>query len=83
MKDLVIDTSESQLEQPQMVGMPPAPPTALSILDKAVNSGMTPESLEKLVALAERMADRQAAQEFNAAGGKRKLKTNRRKTRKY
>jgi hypothetical protein len=47
--------------------VPHEPPTALSILDRAVNSGMTPESLEKLVALAERMADRQAAQEFNTA----------------
>lgn len=42
-------------------------PTITTILDKAVTGGMAPEALEKIVALYERVADRQASQEFSAA----------------
>lgn len=42
-------------------------PNALEILNRAVDSKMDPSSLERLVALAERMADRTAAQEFHSA----------------
>jgi hypothetical protein len=46
-----------------------------------LSRNLHPEARES-VAVADR-AKAQLAQEFNAAGGKRKLKTNRRKTRKY
>ena len=48
----------------------PAPVEAANmsrLLELAVDKNITPEGLEKLVALHERIADRQAAQEFTAA----------------
>ncbi|MCJ2530719.1 MAG: ERF family protein [Candidatus Thermoplasmatota archaeon] len=51
--------------------LPAAPPGApkeiVGLLEKAVEHGVDVESLEKLVTLYERVQDRQAKQEFNAA----------------
>jgi len=47
---------------------PPETPTEIaSLLQLAIEKGVTVEALEKLVALHERVSDRMAAQEFNAA----------------
>jgi hypothetical protein len=47
--------------------VPTQPPQVLDLLNKAVEQGMDPSALEKLVALYERMADRAAAEAFNQA----------------
>lgn len=69
-------TEQSALEVVDLPSGNLAPPTAngeqgiAAILDRAVQTGMSPESLEKIVALYERMADRLAAQKFTEAMGK-------------
>lgn len=68
-----VDDSESQLPEnvlaPRVGGaLARVPDTSIAaILGNAVEKGMAPEALEKLVALYERVADRQAAQEFSAS----------------
>jgi hypothetical protein len=53
--------------EPNQLAPVDAPTSIAGILDKAVSSGMSPEQLEKIVALYERVSDRQAAQEFAGA----------------
>lgn len=52
---------------PASLAVSDSPVSIASILDKAVSGGMSAESLEKIVALYERVADRAAAQEFSSA----------------
>lgn len=69
----VIDPTESQLPAVRANGAPVAlapaqqAPTVESMIVTAIERGTAPETLEKLVALAERVKASQAAQAFNAA----------------
>lgn len=75
MAERVIDKSEGQLPlarrvEPEHNGLAPMVPVEVpisAILDRAVQQGMAPDALEKLVGLFNQQEDRKAAREFAAA----------------